>query len=90
MLDRQNTDGFAVVVEAHTLVPDAQPQFRRLDIPKALYIAFTRNQVASQTLQNTQRRGLANGAQIGKAIKQEPLPGWNSPAPGPATIMWQD
>jgi hypothetical protein len=39
VLDGEDEDGIAVIVEAHTVVTDAQAQFGRLEVLKALYVA---------------------------------------------------
>jgi len=46
VLDREDEDGIAVVAEAHAVVTDAQAQLGRLDVLKALYVAFAGGELA--------------------------------------------
>jgi hypothetical protein len=62
VLDGEYEDGIAVVVKAHAVVSDAQAQFRRLEVLKALYVSLAGGEIAGDVVQDAQRRGLVDGA----------------------------
>ncbi len=62
MLDREDEDGVAVVVEADAVVAYAQTQFWRLDLLEAFNVSFAAGEIAGDGMQDAQRRALIDGA----------------------------
>lgn len=47
MFDGGDANGVFVFMEAHPIVPDAQPELRRFDILETLHVSFARFEVPS-------------------------------------------
>jgi len=65
VLDGEDEDGIAVVVEADAVVADAEAHLWRLNVLKALYVAFAGGEIAGDGVQNAQGCVLVDGAQVG-------------------------
>ena len=62
VLDGEDEDGIAVVIEADAVVADAEAHFGRLDVLKTFYVAFTGDEIAGEGVQDAHRRRLIDGA----------------------------
>jgi hypothetical protein len=59
-----DANGVFVVMEAHAVVTDPQPELGRFNVLETLDIAFAGFQVASQRVEDTQGGGLIDGAKL--------------------------
>ena len=57
VLDGGDVEGVSVVVEAEPVVADAQAELGRLDVLKALHVAFAGGGEVGQGMENAQARG---------------------------------
>lgn len=57
-----------MVIEADSIVADAQSQLWRPDVLQLLYVTFSSSKIAGDGVQDAERRGLRDGAQIGLGL----------------------
>ena len=60
--------GVFVVMEAHAIVADPQPELRRFDVLETLHVAFAGFQVASQGVQDAESSGLVDRAELSPGL----------------------
>jgi len=65
VLNRQNLDGIAVIMEANAIRADAQSTFRRFYVPKMLDVAFVGFKEARQPVKDLHRGLWIDGAEVG-------------------------
>jgi len=68
MLDGGDVEGVTDVVEAEAIVANAEPEFGRLDVLQALHVAFAGGGEVGQGMENAQRGGLIDSAELGLGL----------------------
>lgn len=61
----EDQDGISEIVEADAVVADAETELWRLDVLEALDIAFAGGEITSHDMQDTERGGLVDSAEVG-------------------------
>ena len=64
MLDGENEDGIAELVEADAIVANAEAELGRFDILKAFQIAFASGEITNNDMQNTKCGSLVDSAEV--------------------------
>jgi|HubBroStandDraft_1064217.scaffolds.fasta_scaffold11940_4 hypothetical protein len=72
----ENQDGISEIVEADAVVADAETKLWRLDVLEALDIAFAGGEITSHDMQDAERGGLVDSAEVGfgRIGPGDPLP----------------
>lgn len=60
----ENQDGIAEIVESHAIVADAEAELWRLNILKALDIAFAGGEITSHDMQDAEGGSLIDSAEV--------------------------
>jgi hypothetical protein len=68
MLEGENEDGIAEIVEADAIVANAEAELGRFDILKAFHIAFASGEITSNDMQNTKCGSLVDSAEVGLGL----------------------
>ena len=68
MLYSGDFEGVAEVVEAQTVVADAEPEFGRINVLESFYVAFASGGEAGKSVENAESGGLVDGAELGLGL----------------------
>lgn len=68
MLYGSDVEGMAVIMKPKTVIANAESELGRLDVLKPLHVTLACGGEVGQSMKNTQRCGLFDGAELGLSL----------------------